>query len=137
MKHKLTVNSIKSNGGNISAENNFVRDIIESINDIDYEAFVTKRQSLGILPQPPYAFTILSGDPDVYNFSEDDLAAINAFGRYPNFKALIDEGTGVYGSAPDITDHYEGAPGFFSGGFIRLHPDGNGHALENTYCQFT
>lgn len=82
--------------------------------------------------QSVLSYFITSGDPDIYNLTSDDLAIINSLGRYPNFKAVIN-GDGVN----DIVDHYDGAPGSFISGYVKLHTDGNGNNLDTTYIQFS
>lgn len=132
MKHRLLANSINSNGGDISAERNIVRNGIEALTDVPLDAFITRRQALGILPSTPTSFIILTGDPTTYFLTSDQLSDVNAIGRIPNFVALI-AGTPF----PDIQPTYTGNAGDYSSISVNVHDDGTGHSPENVLVQFS
>lgn len=82
--------------------------------------------------QPVITFTLDTTKSAPYTLTSPQLASVNAFGRYPNFIALIG-GT----VSPDIQPTYTGAVGAFSAITIALHDNGSGMNADTTVVQFS
>jgi len=101
--------------------------------DFDPYNYITKYALGGFNPLPQVLdVNVAPGLPDVYTLSAPEIAILNAYGRYPNFVAVI-AGTVFY----DIIPTYTGLVGGFTSVTVQLHSDGGGLNVDDTIIQFS
>lgn len=117
-----------------------VRDIMTDEGERTYIDFgtydyITKKALDGFTPVAQVlAITAVTTDNDQYALSAPQLAILNAYGRYPNFVAIV---TASGQQFFDIYPTYTGTVGAFTACTVQLHSDGVGSNAEDTVIQFS